>query len=201
MFDPGYHVRTLLKRIYNRSEWITIHFDLQQMTPIESIELPPGYHLLDKDSLNLKYADKPVRDMRVTRRLGSVNEIGVGIECGGNLVYDTWIHLGKYTDSNTGIVTDPGTVGCVLLDSYTDPIHRGIGLHSKGIAECLRIAVNMDLKNMGSLVYKPNVPALRSQKNNGARATKRTVLINFCGFKFQFHSKTDWQELELDLIR
>jgi hypothetical protein len=191
-----YHLRRMLKKIYSKSEWITIMYELKSTDILSSGSLPDGYRILHSESMTLSYRENHLRNERVRTR--QKTEIGLGVAYDDSLVYDTWIVLGKYVDPNTGILTDPGEHGAVLLDSYTDPDHRGKRIHQLMIAQRLKLAKELNLDNVGGLVYRHNLAALKAQKANGAKVVQRTVLINLLGIKKRIKSKIDWHDLDLD---
>lgn len=191
-----YWIRRLAGFVYRREDWLLIAHAARLEPP--SRALPDGARLLKGEQLRLGYGDRPQRDSRIARRLAEGLEIGLGVELGGRLVYDTWIRPGAYLEPNTGLRLDPGPRGGVLLDSWTDPAARGRGLHSAMLERRLHEAGALGLERLEGLVFASNRPALRAQRDGGAEALKWYIRRRLFGLAWTTERTADWHELDLD---
>ncbi|MFA7329561.1 MAG: hypothetical protein WC326_00675 [Candidatus Delongbacteria bacterium] len=187
----------LARRFYERQEWLRIRHE-PRADPPPAPPLPAGCRVLQGEELRLGYRRHAARNRRIEQRLADARQLGLGVADADGLLYDTWLWRGSYDEPNTGLHLDPGPGGGVLLDSWTDPERRGLGLHGAMLARRLAAAAGLGLAPLDGLVHARNRPALRAQRAAGARLLERLVIRRVLGWRWTRSFKVEWHELDLD---
>jgi hypothetical protein len=180
------------RALVDRQLWLYIR---HEGSPPEAKPLPGGCREVRGEELRGGYRDHERRNRRVVERLADPRQVGLGVRHGEELVYDTWIWRGAYDEPNTGLRLDPGPGGGVLLDSWTAPGHRGLGLHGRMLERRLAEAARLGLAPLDGLVHLGNAPALRAQRAAGARALERITIIKVLGWRVVRRRPVEWHEL------
>lgn len=119
------------------------------------------------------------------KRFSSGNYIALGAYHQNNLVYCCWISLKNFeTSPNLKNSLKLDKKECLIVDAYTHPEFRGLGIHSYMNAIRANKLHDLNKKRALGLVLAENIPSRKAQSKIGFRGEKIILYIKIFGKEF-----------------
>jgi len=125
---------------------------------------------------SLKFSPNKFRLFK--KRFSSGNYIALGAYHEGNLVYSCWISLNNFESSlNLGNKLRLSPHEGLLVDAYTHPKFRGLGIHTYMSAIRANKLLELNKRRAIGLVLMENLPARKAQAKIGFKGEKIILYI------------------------
>lgn len=112
------------------------------------------------------------------KRFANPNAKAYGVIVDGELAYSTWILYGEVIIQNRFRYPLSNKVA-LLLDSYTHPKYRGMGLHNYMNVWRLYKMKEKGVEKVFGVVLSYNRPAIKTQTKSGLRVVDRFYIFGF----------------------
>ena len=130
------------------------------------------------------------------KRLADPEYVGIGAFHNDKLVYSCWLSLEKFESSvDLGDSVDLQPEEGILIDAYTHPDYRGMGLHTYMNTVRQNRLYELDKKTVVGLLQYENIPARKSQMKVGLKPDSIIYYRNIFGKKIVTEKSLKGREL------